>query len=296
MMVPGRPQLRIGIVGVGRAGSAVGGALQRAGHLVVAVHAISEASRAKADALFPAAVTTDVPGVFAAADLVLLTVPDDVLPGLVTGIEATSAARPSQIVVHCSGRYGLAVLAPLTAAGVIPLALHPAMTLTGTTVDVQRLTGAPFAITAPESMRPVAEALVVEMGGEPVWVPEEARPSYHAALTHAANHLVTLIADAMDLLAGAGVDDSARLLAPLVTAALDNVLRSGDAALTGPVSRGDAGTVAAHLDVLLDEPGLRRAYLAMARRTADRALASGRLSAAQGATLLALLASNEQDT
>lgn len=290
------PRLRTGIVGVGRAGSAVGAALQRAGHTVVAAHAISDESRTKADALFPQATQTDVAGVFAAADLILLSVPDDVLPDLVAGVAATGGARPSQLVVHCSGRYGLTVLAPLTAEGLIPFALHPAMTLTGTSVDLQRLSGAPFAITAPDAVRPMAEALVVEMGGEPIWVPEDARATYHAALTHAANHLVTLIADAMQLLTEAGIEDSARLLGPLVNAALDNVLRTGDAALTGPVSRGDAGTVQAHLEVLSDEPGLHRAYLAMARRTADRALASGRLSATQGATLLALLATDEQDT
>ncbi len=187
---------------------------------------------------------------------------------------------------------GWAVLDPLAAAGAVPLALHPAMTLTGTGLDVQRLQGCPFAVTAAEPVRPIAEALVVEMGGEPLWVPDDARPVYHAALSHASNHLVTLLADALELLAAAGIEQPDRLLGPLVQASVDNVLRAGDAALTGPVSRGDVGTLAAHLEVLADSP-VQAAYLAMARRTADRALASGRLSPDAGERLLALLASRQ---
>ncbi len=286
-------RLAIGIVGVGRAGSALGRALQNAGHRVTAVHAVSQASRERAEAAFPDAEALDVPGVFAASDLVLLTVPDDVLSGLVVGVATLDAVRPGQFVVHASGANGLGVLAPLARLGAIPLALHPAMTLTGTSVDVQRLSGCPFAVTAPDGLQAIADALVVEMGGEPIWVPDAARPAYHAALSHAANHLVVLIADAMDVLDQAGVEHPARLLEPLTTAALDNVLRAGDAALTGPVSRGDAQTVEAHLAVLADSPALP-AYVALARRTADRALASGRLDPVRGARLLELLADDRR--
>jgi predicted short-subunit dehydrogenase-like oxidoreductase (DUF2520 family) len=139
-------------------------------------------------------------------------------------------------------------------------------------------------------MRPVAEALVVEMGGEPVWVPEPARPLYHAALTVGSNHLVTLVNDALDLLGGAGVEEPARLLAPLLSASLDNVLRLRDAALTGPVSRGDVATLTTHLRTLAGgAPSALAAYVAMARRTAERARESGRLSDAQFAAVLATL-------
>ncbi len=137
-------------------------------------------------------------------------------------------------------------------------------------------------MTAPDEVRPVAEALVVEMGGEPVWVPESARPLYHAALSHGANHLVTLVNDAVAALAGAGVQDGARLLAPLLSAALDNALRLGDAALTGPVSRADLATLSAHRRALAHAPELVPSYLALARRTAERAHAAGRLTDAAG--------------
>ena len=87
--------------------------------------------------------------VLARADLVLLTVPDDALPGLVEGLAETGAVRPGQLLVHTSGRYGTKVLDPALRAGALPLALHPAMTFTGTPVDVQRLAGCSFGVTAP---------------------------------------------------------------------------------------------------------------------------------------------------
>ncbi len=115
------------------------------------------------------------------------------------------------------------------------------------------------------------------MGGEPVFIAEEHRDLYHAALAGAANHLITLVAQAEDLLRAAGVSDPGRMLGPLLSAALDNALRLGDAGLTGPVARGDAGTVAAHVAALDAEPSASpaavAAYIAMARLTADRALA-----------------------
>jgi predicted short-subunit dehydrogenase-like oxidoreductase (DUF2520 family) len=122
----------------------------------------------------------------------------------------------------------------------------------------------------------------------PEWVAEQSRPLYHAALAHGANHLVTLVNEAADLLRGAGIEHPERVLSPLLHAALDNALRLGDAALTGPVSRGDAGTVASHLQRMPAESV--PAYLALARRTADRAIASGRLRPQDAASLLDVLA------
>ena len=97
-----------------------------------------------------------------------------------------------------------------------------------------------------------AEALVVEMGGEPIWIPEEARPVYHAALAHSANHLITLVASGWKC-SLRPARHAGRLLTPLLQASLDNALRMGYA-LTGPVVRGDASTVAAHAAVLADDP------------------------------------------
>ena len=230
-------------------------------------------------------------GVLAAADLVLLTVPDDALPGLVNGLASDRRAGPGRLLAHTSGRYGIAVLDPATRRGALPLALHPVMTFTGRRDDLERLGGISFGVTAPEPLRPVAEALVIEMGGEPVFIAEENRGLYHAALASAANHLVTLVTEAGDLLHVAGAAEPGPDARPLLYAALDNALRLGDAGLTGPVARGDADTVAGHLAALRDTaPEALPAYVALARLTADRALAAGMLSAPDAQRLLDVLA------
>ncbi|MFC4912187.1 Rossmann-like and DUF2520 domain-containing protein [Actinomadura gamaensis] len=284
-------RLSVGVVGAGRVGTALGVALGRAGHRVVAASAVSEASRARVEERLPDAEVADPRDVVAASELVLLTVPDDALPELAAGLAATGTPLEGRLVAHTSGRYGAAVLNPLTEAGALPLALHPVMTFTGRPDDVNRLTGISFGVTSPEPLRPVAEALVLEMGGEPVWIAEERRPLYHAALASGANHLVTLVVEAMDLLRRAGVDEPGRMLGPLLGAALDNALRLGIDGLTGPVARGDAGTVADHVDELgRISPESRRAYVALARLTADRALAAGRLKPEDAERLLEALA------
>ncbi|MFM2437342.1 MAG: hypothetical protein RLZ55_151 [Actinomycetota bacterium] len=288
------PRLNVGVVGVGRAGAVLAAALDRAGHRVVAAHAVSDLSRLRAEALIPKADLVDVPEVLARADLVLLTVPDDVLGDLVAGLARAGNFRVDQFVMHASGRYGIGVLADAVARGALPLALHPIMTFTGTSLDLDRLSGCPFGVTSPAGLRPVAEALVVEMGGDPVWVGEDDRALYHAALANASNHLVTLTAMSMDLLTQAGVAEPGRVLGPLMSASLDNALRRGDPALTGPVVRGDARTVADHLRVLDNVSGeSRAAYLAMARLTADRALAAGLLPPARAEALLGALAEED---
>ncbi|WP_461023809.1 Rossmann-like and DUF2520 domain-containing protein [Thalassiella azotivora] len=291
---PGR--LGVGVVGAGRVGAVLGSALRAAGHAVVGASGVSQASRDRVESLLPGVPLLEVPEVVERAELVLLCVPDDALADLVAGLAATGAWQPGQLVVHTSGRYGTAVLEPALRRGAIPLALHPAMTFTGTSLDLSRLPDCCFGVTAPGPVLPVAQALVVEMGAEPVVVAEEHRALYHAALAHGSNHLVTLVAQAAQLLRGAGVESTDRLLGPLLHAALDNALQRGDDALTGPVARGDAGTVAAHRSVVAgvaaatDAADVLATYQALARATAQRALASGRLRPEAAEALLDALA------
>lgn len=287
----GPPRLRVGVVGVGRAGSVLAAALSRAGHNVVAANAVSETAQLRVSAMLPGTKLESVEAVFAASDLVLIAVPDDALPALVDSAAKEDWVRSGQFLMHCSGRYGTSVLKSATQQGALPLALHPVMTFTGTSLDLDRLSGCPFGVTAPEELHSVAAALVVEMGGEPMFVDEARRPLYHAALAHGANHLVALVAESMDLLSLAGVADPGGMLAPLLSAALANALAEGDQALTGPVARGDAGTVSAHMAELADVSAHSAAvYRALARRTADRALAAGVLDPAGAAELLEVLA------
>jgi predicted short-subunit dehydrogenase-like oxidoreductase (DUF2520 family) len=292
-------RLAVGVVSAGRVGAVLGAALARAGHSVIAASGVSTESVRRAEELLPGVPLRPPDEVVAAADLVLLALPDDALPGMVRGLAAAGSLRAGQIVVHTCGAHGVGVLGPAVEHGALPLALHPVMTFTGRVEDLERIATCCFGVTATdgdETAWSVGEALVVEMGAEPVRVPEAARPLYHTALAHGANHLVTLVAEAADLLRRAGVGEPERMLGPLLSAALDNALRHGDRALTGPVARGDAGTVRAHLRVLAEHaPDLLPAYRVLAARTVVRAEQAGLLRADRVPDVTAALEPGEED-
>jgi predicted short-subunit dehydrogenase-like oxidoreductase (DUF2520 family) len=281
-------RLKVGIISAGRVGSALGVALERADHVVVACSAFSQASLQRAQRRLPDTPVLSPPDVAAGAELLLLAVTDSELSGLVAGLAATSAVRPGTIVVHTSGANGIGILEPLTRQGCIPVAIHPAMTFTGSDEDIARLPDTCFGVTAADEVGyAIGQSLVLEMGGEPFFVREDARVLYHAALAHASNHLVTVLADALEALRAALTGDellgqqrvdnqpggiAERIVGPLARAALENTLQRGQAALTGPVARGDAAAVAGHLSALGDaDPELAHAYRVNALRTAQRA-------------------------
>lgn len=295
---PGR--LGVGVISAGKVGSVLGAALRAAGHAVVGVYAHSEASRDRADALLPDVPVLDVATIVERSELVLLAVPDDQLPGLVDGLGKLGAWQPGQLVVHTAGRFGTDVLEPVRAAGGIGLAIHPSMTFTGLSLDLQRLTDCSFGVTAAAPVLPIAQALVVEMGAEPVVIAEADRALYHAALAHGSNHVMTLMGQSMQLLHQIGVEHPDRMLGPLVRATVDNALASGENALTGPVARGDVNTVAAHVAALTELAGphaaassagqdLLEGYRALGKLTAQRAQASGRIDETTYRAVLAAL-------
>ncbi len=269
---------RIGVVGAGRVGAVLAAAFRAAGHEIVSAAGESDASRRRMEALLPGVAGAKPTDVARASDLLLLTVPDDMLSNVVTMLSASGALREGQVVVHTSGRHGLAVLEPAREVGARTIAMHPAMTFTGTELDLTRLSGCVFGVTADDADRALTEGLVADLGGRPMWVPEDRRTLYHAGLAHGANHLVTLVTEAMEILSAAGATDPAATLRPLLTAALDNALDHGDAALTGPIVRGDVETVRAHVaDLVTTAPQTLPSYVAMARATLDRAVTDGRL-------------------
>ncbi|MFS0883872.1 Rossmann-like and DUF2520 domain-containing protein [Aeromicrobium sp. 179-A 4D2 NHS] len=263
---------RVGVVGAGRVGAVLAARLQRAGHDIVAVSGRSTASQLRVQTLLPDVPLLDRAEVVRRAEIIVLAVPDDALADV--ALELAPLLGPGRLVAHTSGRHGLEVLAPLAHAGAHTIAMHPAMTFTGTEVDLDR--GCVFGVTALPADRDVAETLVAELGGTVMWVDEADRATYHASLAHGANHLTTIVTQAMDLLREIGAEDPAAVLRPLLSAALDNTLAYGDAALTGPVARGDVDTVRAHMANLAD-PSTRRTYAALATATADRAETTGRI-------------------
>ena len=281
---------RIGVVGAGRVGAVLAAALRDHGHESVSVAGESPATRTRIETLLPGVAVGKPTAVSRSCDLLLLTVPDDMLSNVVTMLAASGAIREGQHVVHTSGKHGLAVLAPAADLGAQVLAMHPAMTFTGTDVDLGRLAGCVYGVTATLDTHELARALVDDLGGSIVWVPEDRRTLYHAGLAHGANHLVTLVTQAMDLLRASGAEDPAATLRPLLGAALDNALSYGSAALTGPIVRGDVETVRAHLaDIATAAPGTVESYVVMARATANRAVLDGRLLPIRAAKLIGIL-------
>jgi predicted short-subunit dehydrogenase-like oxidoreductase (DUF2520 family) len=284
--------LRVGVIGAGRVGAVLAAALRAQGHEIAAVAGESDASKSRAAALLPGVPMRKPTAVARGCDVLLLTVPDDMLSNVVTQLAASGSLREGQYVVHTSGSQGLAVLEPAVAVGARVVALHPAMTFTGTARDLDRLPACVFGVTAGPEERAWAADVVAELRGTVMWVSEELRGLYHAGLAHGANHLVTLVTQAMELLGAAGAPDPAATLRPLLQAALDNALAEGDSALTGPIVRGDVNTVRTHLaEIAATAPDTLPSYVALAEATLDRVVTDGRVLPIRAAAIRRALAS-----
>lgn len=265
------PRLSVAVVGPGRAGTAVGAALARAGHRVAAVAGGTESSRERFVSHVAGARPFADPGdAVVDATLVVLAVPDDAIVAVVTDLAARDRLREGVRVVHLSGAAGLEPLRRATLAGCLTAALHPAQTLTLEPFDPDALIGAAWAVTARDRDRAWARDLVRQLGGDPHDVGDDVRVLYHAALTVGANVVGAAVAMARQLLMAARVDDPAAFLGPLLEASTTNALRGGAKAVTGPVVRADIGTLAAHVQALEhDVPHLAPAYRALQRAVAD---------------------------
>lgn len=254
------------VVGPGRVGTALALVLPAAGYEVVAV---SGRGRSSLDAFTErvpgaAVVAPDVIG--QQADLVLLCVPDDALVAVVRSIARHGAVAEGSRWLHTSGGYGTDVLDPIRLAGGRVAACHPAQTFPDPERGAEALPGTSWAVTAAPEDLGWARVLVTDLRGSPVTVPGPARTLYHAGLTVGSNATSSVITLARDLLLGSGVRDPAAFLGPLVTTSAANAAEHGAAALTGPVRRGDAGTVERHLaELRAVMPEAIEAYVALAR-------------------------------
>jgi predicted short-subunit dehydrogenase-like oxidoreductase (DUF2520 family) len=217
-------RLGIGVIGGGHVGPVLGAALGGAGHAVVGVATVSDAGRERVDALLPGVPVLAVPELVERSELVLIAVPDAELAGLVSGLAAVGAWQPGQLVVHTAPGFGTSVLQPAFAGGAIPLAIHPAMAFTGTSIDLARLHETWCAVTAPAPVLPIAQALVVELGAEPVVVAEADRARYGEVVAAARTFATDAVAGFVASLREAGVPQPTRLLGPLIRSAVENAL------------------------------------------------------------------------
>jgi predicted short-subunit dehydrogenase-like oxidoreductase (DUF2520 family) len=261
----GRP--RIAFVGAGRVGTALAAAFTRAGWQVTAVASRDESRRRRFQEKVPGArAFADAHGVLDDADLIFLTVPDDAIAGAAADMQLYSG----QALVHTSGALASSVLAPAMAAGTTMASFHPLVSFADHDQAIADMRGATVALEGDESLLPVLAELAESVGAQPVRLPENGKAAYHAAAMMAAGGLIGLF-DAIARVASlAGLDErtAVGVYAPLARQALANAERLGvDDALTGPLLRGDVGTVAGHLDVLrAHAPDTIPLYVAVARR------------------------------
>lgn len=217
-------RLGVGIIGAGKVGPVLGRALAGAGHAITGISALSDASRERAESMLPGVPILDVPEVVRRSELVLIAIPADELPGLVHGLTETGAWQPGQLALHTAAEHGYGVFTPALAAGVIPLALHPAMVFTGTSLDLSRLAEATVAVTAPAPVLPIGQALAVEMGAEPVVIDERDRPAYAEAVSSAVEFSRAVVRQSADALRAIGLERPDRVVSGLVRAAVDEAL------------------------------------------------------------------------
>lgn len=270
---------RVGIAGSGRVACALALALAPRSAAPVLLWGRSP-DRVREAAVAVGGMTAETcADLIASCDLIVIAVADAALTPVAGQLAEALAPGTEPFVCHVSGGSGAAILAPLAGRGALTAAVHPAMTFTGDPEqEALRMAGARFAITAPDG-EALAEArtLVALLGGIAVEIAEDRRALYHAALSHSANHLVTLMSGAAHALRTAGADEPEALLAPLVRAALENSLEHGFDALSGPLLRGDADTIRTHLAAIArDRPDLLPAYRAMALATLDELAQSGK--------------------
>lgn len=242
---------RLGIVGPGRAGTLLATAASRAGWRVVGIAGGSDESAASLQALVAGVRRCETPVQLAdMADTLVLAVPDDRIAGVAGELAVSDRLGESHRVVHLSGAHGLDVLRRVALTGARIAACHPAITIPSGATDPDLLVGAAWGVSCASIDRDWVGRLVTDLGGDVVEVPDARRPLYHAALTVGSNGVGAAVATARQLLLAARIDHPDRLLGPLIEASVANVLSEGAASLTGPVVRGDVGSVAAHLDAI----------------------------------------------
>lgn len=219
-------RLGIGLIGAGSVGPVLALALAGAGHAIVGVSAISEESKERAESLLPGVPILETSEVVRRSELVIFAVPGDELEALIHGLTQTESWQPGQIALHTAAQFGHSVFAPALSQGVIPLALHPALVFTGTSLDLSRLTGATVAVTAPTPVLPIGQALAVEMGAEPIVVADEDRPAYAEAISAATTFSRAVVRQGVDALREIGIDRPDRVLGAVVRASVEEELRA----------------------------------------------------------------------
>ncbi|MFT4260291.1 DUF2520 domain-containing protein [Microbacterium sp.] len=216
-------RLGVGIIGAGRVGPVLGAALAGAGHALTGITSGSDDERVSA--VLPGVPVLDAVEVVRRSELVVIAVPHEQLPGLVAGIAEVGGWQLGQLVLHTDPAHGIDVLRPAAERGAIPLAVHPAITFTGTSIDLRQLQAGYAAVTAPAAVLPIAQALAVEIGCEPVVIAEADRAAYADAIETVTAFSRSIIAQSTTRLRAIGVENAGGYLSALVQSSVEDALR-----------------------------------------------------------------------
>lgn len=215
-------RLDVGIIGAGRVGPVIGAALAGAGHLLTGITSGSDNDRV--EAILPGVPVLEATEIIARSDLIVIAVPTAELAGLVEGLAAVEAWKPGQLVLHTDPAHGIDVLEPAARRGALPLAVHPAIVFTGTSMDLRQLPASYAAVAAPPAILPIAQALAVELGCEPIVVEDADRAAYAEAIVTATTFSREIVRQSASLLEGIGVDNPGGYLSALLRSSVDTAL------------------------------------------------------------------------
>ncbi|MDI9570626.1 MAG: DUF2520 domain-containing protein [Pseudomonadota bacterium] len=282
---------RIAIVGLGKVGTAMGSLLKKAGYPIVAIADRNPDTLARALPYTGGRVCPSIAVAPEGADAVLITIADDAIAAVCR--ELAGALRPGQKVIHCSGAGALDLLASARDAGAYIASIHPIQSFAHVEGAIENIPGSTFGITADEEIREWAVDFVLALGGTPFFVPDADKPLYHAAACIASNYLTTLLymVEAIYLHLGLDRQEAIRAFWPLVRGTLRNIESRGTVeALTGPIARGDIGTVERHLIAFQDNlPEFLPAYRALGITATDLGVKKGSLSEEKASMIKELL-------
>lgn len=275
------------IAGTGRLGTALAAALVRSGwRAVVLFDKDIRAARRARRLVGQGRASSDLRELAGAAGLVIVAVPDDAVPILASRLARMSGAWDGRLVFHTSGLLPASVLRPLAARGAFVASVHPAQSFPRPDAPGRLFRGITWALEGDATAVEEASRVVKDLRGNALLLSAKDKPLYHAACSLASNGLVALEAAAVDILQAMGLGDEQALavLIPLAEGTLQNVKKLGPAAaLTGPVARGDQGTVRKHLQALMKRSEARAVYQALGRHALrlarERGLPAGRLRA-----------------
>ena len=286
------PSLTFAVVGAGMVGTAIGFLLQKSGNSITAVADLSQAHLKRASSYIRSPGFRHPSEAAARADCVLITTPDDRILSACGEIAAGSNVKGKK-VFHMSGAGGLDLLAPAARAGALTASIHPLQSFSSIDGAIASIPGSYFGVTADTGVKKLAADIVRDLQGVPIPISAEQKPLYHAAACIASNYLVSLmsVVESIYLSIGFSEKDARRAYLPLVYGSLKNIENQGcPNALTGPIARGDSGTIQKHIDAMARHlPDFASMYAHMGSIAVKLAREKGTLSAAQAKEILGML-------